>query len=427
MFRTNVGPGAGRVAYMRPETAQGMFMDFMWLYRYFREKLPFGAVQVGKAYRNEISPRQSLLRLREFHQMEAEVFFDPEAKTWPRFARLREKELNLLARDESEPRWMRMGEAVDKGIIANGALGYFIALTAEFLEAAGIQKGVLRFRQHGREEKAHYSTDTWDAEFLSPRFGWVEIVGIADRTDYDLKAHERVSGQKLRAMRRYAEPREQEVNRYVANPTKLGPTYKGKAGAITKALQELEAPDVAPASVTVEVDGEPVTITSDFYRVEKRQERVEGEWYVPHVVEPSYGIDRIFYAVLESSWSVKEWTTLRLAPAVAPIKCGVFPLMAKDGLDDLAQEIDMELRMNGIASQYDDGGAIGRRYARQDEIGTPWCLTVDYDTKEKGTVTLRERDTGAQKRLPRERALPALQALVAGRLTFEQVEGERVG
>src|SRR5581483_6878301 len=177
--------------------------------------------------------------------------------------------LNLLARDESEPRRMRMQEAVDKGIIANGALGYFIALTAEFLEAAGVGRGpkTLRFRQHGREEKAHYSTDTWDAEFDSPRFGWVEIVGIADRTDYDLKAHERVSGQKLRAMRRYPEPRE-----------------------------------VAPPSLTLSVDGEAVTLTSEMYRVEKRLERVEGEWYVPHVVEPSYGIDRIFYAVLESSW-----------------------------------------------------------------------------------------------------------------------------
>src|SRR5581483_1411881 len=152
MFKTTVGPGSGRVAYLRPETAQGMFMDFNWLYRFFREKLPFGAVQVGKAYRNEISPRQSLLRLREFHQMEAEVFFDPEAKSWPAFQRLAQKELNLLARDESEPRRMRMQEAVDKGIIANGALGYFIALTAEFLEAAGVGRDpkTLRFRQHGR-------------------------------------------------------------------------------------------------------------------------------------------------------------------------------------------------------------------------------------------------------------------------------------
>lgn len=423
MFKTQVGPGSGRAGYLRPETAQGMFMDFTWLYRFFREQMPFGAVQLGKAYRNEISPRQSLLRLREFHQMEAEVFFDPAAKTWPRYERLASKELNLLHRDASDPQRMRMDDAVQKGIIANGALGYFIALTAEFLEAAGIPSDIIRFRQHGLQEKAHYATDTWDAEFLSPRFGWVEIVGIADRTDYDLKAHERVSGQKLRAMRRYAEPREAEVNRYVANPTKLGPTYKGKAGAITKALQEMEAPDVAPASLTLEVEGEPITLASEFYRVEERRERVEGEWFVPHVVEPSYGIDRIFYAVLESSWTQKEWVTLRLAPSVAPVKCGVFPLMSKDGMDQTAREIDQELRMGGVASQYDDGGAIGRRYARQDEIGTPYCVTVDYDTAKDGTVTIRERDTGAQKRVPRARLLGLLQDLVAGRATFAQLEG----
>ena len=426
MFKTQVGPGSGRAGYLRPETAQGMFMDFPWLYRYFREKMPFGAVQLGKAYRNEISPRQSLLRLREFHQMEAEVFFDPQAKTWPGYERLAQKELNLLHRDASEPQRMRMDDAVQKGIIANGALGYFIAMTGEFLEAAGVPAEIIRFRQHGREEKAHYSTDTWDAEFLSPRFGWVEIVGIADRTDYDLKAHERVSQQKLRAMRRYAEPREMQVSRYVANPTKLGPTFKGKAGAITKALAELEAPDVAPASVTLEVEGEPVTLTSDFYRVEKRNERVEGEWYVPHVVEPSYGIDRIFYAVLESAWSEKEWVTLKLAPQVAPVKCGVFPLMSKDGLDTMALEIEKELREAGIAAQYDDGGAIGRRYARQDEIGTPFCLTVDYDSKKDGTVTLRARDTGAQKRVPAKDVPHLVRDLLAGRITFEAMPGQQV-
>jgi glycyl-tRNA synthetase len=427
MFKTNVGPGAGRVGYLRPETAQGMFMDFPWLYRYFREQMPFGAVQLGKAYRNEISPRQSLLRLREFHQMEAEVFFDPSAKEWPRFARLAGRELNLLHRDASEPQRMRMDGAVQKGIIANGALGYFIALTSEFLEAAGLPQETLRFRQHGREEKAHYSTDTWDAEFLSPRFGWVEIVGIADRTDYDLKAHERVSGQKLRAMRRFAEAREAQVSRYVANPTKLGPTYKGKAGAITKALAELEAPEVAPPSVTLEVDGESITLTSDFYRVERRTERVEGEWYVPHVVEPSYGIDRIFYAVLESSWTEKEWVTLRLAASVAPVKCGVFPLMAKDGMDETARAIERELREEGFAALYDDGGAIGRRYARQDEIGTPYCVTVDYDTKQDGTVTIRARDSGAQKRVPRAQVPALLRGLLAGSLTFDALQGKPVG
>lgn len=430
MFKTQVGPGSGRAGYMRPETAQGMFMDFNWLYRYFRQQMPFGAVQIGKAYRNEISPRQSLLRLREFHQMEAEVFFDPEQKSWPTFARLAEKQLNLLHRDASEPERMRMQDAVEKGVIANGALGYFIALTAEFLETAGIPQDVLRFRQHGLTEKAHYSTDTWDAEFLSPRFGWVEIVGIADRTDYDLKAHERVSNQKLRAMRRYDAPREVEVSRYVGNPTKLGPLFKGKAGRIQETLREMEAPETAPESLVVDIGGEQVTLTGDMFRVEKRTERVEGEWYVPHVVEPSFGIDRIFYAVLETAWAEaganKEWASLVLTPQVAPVKCGVFPLMSKDGLDTLALDLDRTLRLGGIATQYDDGGAIGRRYARQDEIGTPYCVTVDYQSKEDGTVTLRERDTGAQKRVPRDGLLATLVALTKGELSFEAVKGTPV-
>lgn len=430
MFKTQVGPGSGRAGYLRPETAQGMFMDFNWLYRFFRGQMPFGATQVGKAYRNEISPRQSLLRLREFHQMEAEVFFDPEDKTWPTFARLADKPLNLLHRDASEPVRIRMRDAVDKGMIANGALGYFIALTAEFLEAAGVPSDVVRFRQHGITEKAHYSTDTWDAEFLSPRFGWVEIVGIADRTDYDLKAHERVSGQKLRAMRRFAEAREEEVSRFVPNPAKLGPIFKGKAAAIAEALRAMDAPDVAPEEIVVDLGGESVTLSGDMFRVEKRLERVEGEWYVPHVVEPSFGIDRIFYAVAETAWrdadAQKEWASLQLAPAVAPIKCGVFPLMAKDGLDVIARDIDAALRAAGVMTQYDDGGAIGRRYARQDEIGTPFCVTVDFDTKQDGTVTLRERDTGAQKRVARESLAPTLAALVAGGLSFDDVAGAPV-
>jgi glycyl-tRNA synthetase len=426
MFRTNVGPGSGRVAYLRPETAQGMFMDFTWLARYFRGQMPFGATQIGKAYRNEISPRQSLLRLREFHQMEAEVFFDPEDKAWPRYSRLAAKELNLLSRDESEPRRMRMDEAVRKGIIANGALGYFVALTGEFLETAGLPTEKLRFRQHGVAEKAHYSTDTWDAEFLSPRFGWVEIVGIADRTDYDLRAHERVSGQKLRAMRRFREPREQEVSRFVPNPAKLGPLFKGDAAAIAETLRSMEAPDVAPPQLEVDLGGRSLVLPQDCYRVERRVERVEGEWYVPHVVEPSFGIDRIFYALLESSYTEGEWATLRLAPQVAPVKVGVFPLMAKDGLDDLARAIDGELRAAGLATQYDDGGAIGRRYARQDEIGTPWCVTVDYDSKQDGTVTLRERDHGAQKRVPASRLADLVGKLAAGKLRFSQIDAPTV-
>ncbi len=427
MFRTTVGPGSGRVAYLRPETAQGMFMDFDWLYRFFREKLPFGAVQIGRAYRNEISPRQAMLRLREFNQMEAEVFFDPASKTWPRFAELADRELNLLAAGESEPRRWRMSDAVSKGVIANGALGYFVALTDVFLTAAGVRKDILRFRQHEPTEKAHYSTDTWDAEFYSARFGWVEIVGIADRTDYDLKAHERVSGVRLKALRRYPEAREVEVNKVVPLPAKLGPLFKGKASKIAEALRALHPDHVEGiGELVVAVDGESLRVPADAFRVERGRERVEGEHYTPHVVEPSFGIDRIVYAILEASYAEKEWVTLRLPATVAPVKCGVFPLMAKDGLDALAANIERDARRAGLLAQYDDSGSIGKRYARQDEIGTPFCVTVDYDTKKDGTVTIRERDSGAQKRVARADVVGLLAALARGDLAFNAIPGPMV-
>ena len=316
--QTQVGPGSGRAGYLRPETAQGMFMDFTWLYRYFREEMPFGAVQIGKAYRNEISPRQSLLRLREFHQMEAEVFFDPENKTWPRFEALAGRELALLTREAQERGTedvvrLPMGEAVAKGIIANGALGYFIALTDRFLDLAGVSPAKLRFRQHLSTEKAHYSTDTWDAEFLSPRFGWVEIVGIADRTDYDLKAHARVSGANLLALRRFPSPRDVEVNRVVPNGAKLGPLYKGKAGAVMEAVKALSPDAITPGQpIRVSADGQDYEVPADAYRVERITERLDGESYVPHVVEPSYGIDRIFYAVLEGAYEEKELSLIHI-------------------------------------------------------------------------------------------------------------------
>jgi len=424
MFKTQVGPGSGRAGYLRPETAQGMFMDFTWLYRYFREEMPFGAVQIGKAYRNEISPRQSLLRLREFHQMEAEVFFDPENKTWPRFEALAGRELALLTREAQERGTedvvrLPMGEAVAKGIIANGALGYFIALTDRFLDLAGVSPAKLRFRQHLSTEKAHYSTDTWDAEFLSPRFGWVEIVGIADRTDYDLKAHARVSGANLLALRRFPSPRDVEVNRVVPNGAKLGPLYKGKAGAVMEAVKALSPDAITPGQpIRVSADGQDYEVPADAYRVERITERLDGESYVPHVVEPSYGIDRIFYAVLEGAYEEKEWATLKLPARVAPIKAGVFPLMAKDGLDVVAKKIDVDLRERGVLSQYDDGGSIGRRYARADEIGVPFCVTVDYDTLSEKSVTIRDRDSAEQKRIPLDAVVDALERLARGRATF---------
>lgn len=432
MFKAPVGPGQrAKEAYLRPETAQGMFTCFPWLYRYFREKLPFGAVQLGKAYRNEIAPRQALLRLREFHQMEAEIFFHPQRKTHKGFAAVAHDELPLVpaqGRTREEVKAgsivpMRVGDAVRKGIIASEALGYYLWLTHRYLTTVGLPSERLRFRQHAREEMAHYSSDTWDCEYLSPRFGWVEIVGIADRTDYDLKAHAKVSQQRLAHLEKYPEPREVEVEKVVGDRAKVGKTYKAEATAVMAALAEL-APDAArgQAEVEVQVHGRVVRVPAEMFRVERTREKVAGEYIVPHVIEPSYGVDRILYSVLEANFKpVKAakgeegLTKLTLPAALAPVAVGVFPLMPKDHLDTTAQHVEEDLRRSGIVAEYDEGGSIGKRYARMDEVGAPLCVTVDYDTLHDGTVTLRDRDTGAQKRVPRRDLREAVQAVLGGK------------
>ncbi len=402
MFRTSIGPKGKRerTGYLRPETAQAMFMDFQYLYRYFRENLPFGAVQVGKGFRNEISPRQGLLRLREFNMAEAEIFFDPESKRWPNFNRYRDDEVLLLPNTGEETR-ISLGDAVENGIIENEALAYFVGLTRRFLIDVGIDEKRLRFREHLQDEMAHYADDCWDAEVLLS-YGWTEIVGIADRTDYDLSRHGRFSGANLKAMRKYEEPRTVRVREIVPDFKKLGPVFKKDAKRVGEMLRALDA-DVS-GSIEIELDGRRVTVPEDAYSLREVEKKIGGEDFIPHVIEPSYGIDRILYSVLEHNYiEIEEggeiYRRLSLPPYVAPVTAGVFPLMARDGLDKLAEEIWTDLRKSGINAVYDDSGSIGRRYARMDEIGTPFCITVDYQTLEDDTVTVRNRENKRQERI----------------------------
>jgi glycyl-tRNA synthetase len=402
MFSTKIGPGAGRQGYLRPETAQAMFFNFSSLYRYFREGLPFGVVQVGKGFRNEISPRQGIIRLREFNMMEAEVFFKPEDKTWSRFSEVEGEKLRLVPQGGSDIT-VTAGEAARKGIIRNQALAYFVGLTKRFLVGAGIDEGRLRFRQHLTDEMAHYASDCWDAE-AGLSVGWVEMVGIADRGSYDLEQHIRHSNADLTAFERFAEPVEEEREALVPNAAKLGPFFKKQAVAVKEALSKADVSVVRKdGSAAVMVDGQEVVVPKECFERRGVKERVHGRRFVPHVIEPSYGLDRILYAVLEHAYREEgESAVLKLVTRVAPIKFGVFPLMAKDGLDQLAQKIDRELRRAGMATSYDDGGSIGRRYARMDEVGTPFCITVDYESLEDKKVTVRDRDSRKQARIPIE-------------------------
>jgi glycyl-tRNA synthetase len=427
MFQTTIGPGSQRTGYLRPETAQGIFTDFQRLLRFYRDKLPFGTVQIGKSYRNEISPRQGMIRLREFTQAEAEIFVHPGEKKHPRFYRYAGYEMPLLGIPQQmageSPLSMTIQEAVEKGVVANEYVAYYLALTHDLLVGIGVAPERLRFRQHLPDERAHYAEDCWDAEVFSGRFGWVETVGIADRTDYDLRAHEQQSGERFAVFLPYEIPRRQHRVRVVPDMGALGPRFRGSAKAVADALCACVP---GPEGITLNIEGREVLITPDLYEIREEVVEVPGEEVTPHVIEPSYGIDRMIYAVLEHSFHEEivddeERRVLRLPPAVAPIQVAVFPLMNRDGLPEIAGEITDALRNRGILAEYDDSGAIGRRYRRQDEVGTPFAITVDYDTKEDRTVTLRDRDSMRQVRIGIEGIPDLVRSLIDGTASFVEL------
>jgi glycyl-tRNA synthetase len=295
MFETFMGPvreDAARI-YLRPETAQGIFVNFKNVLQFARKKPPFGIAQIGKAFRNEITPGNFIFRTREFEMMEIEFFVPPaDAEEWHR-------------------RWME-----DR---------------MRWHTSLGIRTDHLQLREHGPEELSHYSSATSDIEYLFP-MGWSELEGIANRGDYDLSRHAEFSGEKL-----------------------------------------------------------------EYFDQE------QGQAYVPYVIEPSLGVDRSLLAFMVDAYDAEEVegrkrTVLRLHPRLAPVKAAVLPLVSKDGMPEKARAIYEELRRR-VPAEYDEGGSIGRRYRRQDEIGTPWGITVDGQTMQDDTVTLRDRDSLEQVRV----------------------------
>ena len=404
MFKTYIGASSKRPAYLRPETAQGIFINFSNLYRVARMKLPFGVCQIGKCFRNEISPRQGIIRVREISMAECEYFVNPNDKSHSKFNEIKNEILTLVTNENKELR-IGIGEAIKKGIIKNESLGYFIVLTKNFLIDIGIDKEKLRFRQHLKDEMAHYAKDCWDAEILLSigDESWIEVVGIADRACYDLERHIQFSGENLTAFDKFDEPREIEKEVILANLSKLGPIFKKDAGKVKDLLEKLKIKDVNDKNeVLLNLDEREITVNKDFFEIIKVKEKITGKNIIPNVIEPSYGIDRIFYAVLEHSYYKRmdsNYNVLKLKPNVAPIKVGIFPLMSRDKMDKIAKEIEKTLRNAKITTYYDDSGSIGRRYARMDEIGTPYCITIDYQTIEDNTVTIRERDSTSQYRI----------------------------
>ncbi|NLV09175.1 glycine--tRNA ligase [Halomicrobium mukohataei] len=443
MFETNIGPGSADPGYLRPETAQGIFIEFPQLAEYARNQLPFGVTQIGRAYRNEISPRKSLLRVREFTQAELELFVDPEedepaleavADVTAPFYPAADQEA-----DEGQPYEATIREVVDEGVVGKPWIAYYLGVAKQWYESIGVDMDRFRFRQHLSGERAHYAADCWDAE-AEVDGDWIELGGFAYRSDYDLSKHDSYSDEEFTVFKQYDEPI--TVERATVDPdmSYLGPEFGGSAGAVADALEALAErdPDAFDGSeVVVEVDGEShaVPVEKTNFGVEEVTE--SGEHITPHVVEPSLGIDRALYTALDHSYREDEVdgehrSYLTLPAAVAPTTVGVFPLMDRDGMGEYAREVVDELRGAGLAVTYDDSGAIGRRYRRQDEVGTPFCVTVDYATlgearDDEGesaapdTVTVRERDTTAQKRVPVADLPETLTALRDGERTFDDL------
>ena len=333
MMKTNV---AGREASLRPETATVTYLPYLRFYNYFRKKLPLGVFQIGKAYRNEISPRQNVLRGREFTQAEGQMFIDPETKNnWDKYPQIKDTVLPFWdyksQESESEVKNMTIEEALKKGLIKSQAYGWSIWLAYTQFKDMGIPVEKIRLRQHHPDEMAFYAADAWDIEVNLNFYGWFEMCGVHDRTDYDLKQHSKFSGKELIARRE------------------------------------------------------------------------DGTKFTPHVLEIAFGTDRPTYALIELFYEKKDEaegkTTFNIPYKIAPIDVSVFPLMKnKPDIMALSQEVKAILEKKFIV-EYDIAGSIGKRYLRSDTAGTPFAITVDFDSVDNKDVTIRDRDTGKQARL----------------------------
>ena len=441
MFATEIGPGDAQPGYLRPETAQGIFVEFPRLKEYARGNLPFGITQIGPAYRNEISPRGGLLRLREFTQAELEQFIDPETDD-PPIGRVADVDVRLYPASEQEAengeyRDTTVGEAVADGTIGSAWVGYYLGIAQEWYERVGGDADRFRFRQHLAGERAHYAADCWDAE-SEVDGDWIEIAGFAYRGDYDLSKHDAYGDDAFTVFKRYDEPR--TVERATVDPdmSVLGPEFGAAAAAVADALEALAErdPDAFEGeTVTVAVGGGDDAGTTDGAPAETYEVDADvanfsietvtetGEHITPHVVEPSFGVGRTVQTLLAHAYETDEVdgedrTYLALEPEIAPRDAAVFPLVTNDDrLTELATRVADDLRAAGLAVAYDDSGSIGRRYRRQDEVGTPFCVTVDRDGIEGDgpeTVTVRERDSAAQVRIPVGDLADELTALRSG-------------
>ena len=419
LFKTQVGPYEGSVGYLRPELAQGMFTSFKRTFESLRGRLPLGIAQVGRVARNEISPRQGMIRLRDFTIMEVEFFFDPKSQECPNLEKVMDRRLRLRKYEDrvagKGPMEVTVSEAISRGLVIHPCMAYWMVLGLEFLSYLGIPRDEPFFEEKGPHERAHYATQVFDLMVRTSRWGWVEVAGFAYRGDYDLSRHMKFSGQDLQVFEPYKEPIVVKSKKIIVDKSFLGRTFKERAPELMAALSSMDPEDVerqinSKGSVTVA----GVEVPAVAVKVVETEEKISGRKFIPHVVEPSFGTDRILYVVLERSYREKEGrVVLSLPRHLAPVDAAVFPLV--EGDERLSREA-LRLRdllvSEGFTVIYDDVGSIGKRYARVDELGVPAAFTVDYRTLEDGTVTMRDRDTWEQVRLKLEEAPGALRKFI---------------
>ncbi|WVQ74441.1 glycine-tRNA ligase [Cryptococcus sp. DSM 104548] len=437
MFESNIGPTGHIKGYLRPETAQGHFVNFARLLEFNNGKVPFASAQIGRSFRNEIAPRQGLLRVREFTMAEIEHYVDPLDKRHARFNEVKDVVLTLLPKDvqtagKTDLTQKTVGDAVAEGIVDNETLGYFLGRTQLFLTKIGIDPTRLRCRQHMENEMAHYAADCWDFEIQSS-YGWVECVGCADRSAYDLTVHSNRTKQPLRVQQRLDQPRTVDKLEITFDAKAFGMKFKKDATMIKEFLMSLEKDklqcikDELADKQTSEVqcpDGKSYEITSDLVKIEPITVTEHMREFTPNVIEPSFGIGRILYSLLEHTYWAREQDAARgvlsLPSIVAPIKCLIVSISQDATLRNKIHEISRLMRKRGIASRVDDSSAtIGKKYARNDELGTPFGCTVDFATIQNGTMTLRERDSTDQLIGSIEDVVSVVDELVKGTLDWE--------
>ena len=424
LFKTTIGPYSENAGYLRPETAQGMFVAFPRLAEYVGRRHPFGVAQIGRVARNEISPRGGLMRLREFTQMEIELFFDPQNPKCPYFAEVESFEIPIVpeefvAKGQTEPVYLTARDVVERGH-ANEWMAFFMALAAKFLKELGVPIERQKFLGKLPHERAHYSAKSYDQMVLTERFGWVEVSGHAYRTDYDLSGHSKFSGREMYLERRLSTPKEVEVVRLYPNPNAIRERYGDKIGEVIKAIKEhegrvIEAFNRGMSEVAL---GEYV-ISRDMVYIKLEKRKTDLEKFIPHVVEPSFGLDRIMYVVLESAVVEEEGRVyLRLPPDIAPVKACILPIVKRADYVEIGRTLWRSLARQGFVVLYEDEGTIGSRYASCDEIGTPLAVTIDEKTPVDGTVTIRDRDTKRQVRVKLGDVVTFV-SMVAGGASFD--------